>query len=81
MVSARLKIAANDYLRVVFNGERLKDFDAGRDDSVYLVYSLIGKLKGADSTRYQANLLEMYVRSEDPANGEGLIYRIELSFS
>ena len=79
-MSAKLKIAANDYLRLIFNGEKLKDYNAWRDDTAYLEYNLMGKLKGSDAWKYEENVMEMYVATEVPAYLEGILYRIEFAF-
>ena len=81
LVSAKLKIAANDYLKLVFNGVMLKNFPpSARDDTFYLEFDLMGRLKGANSSIYMENLMEMYVATEVPAYIEGIIYRIEFTF-
>jgi hypothetical protein len=81
LVSAKLKIAANDYLKLIFNGEQLKDYNPWRDDTAFLEYNLMGKLKGTDAWKYEENVMEMYVATEVPAIIEGILYRIELTFS
>lgn len=81
LVRAKLKIAANDYLKVVFNGEILKNFPLhDKDDRFFWEFDLIGRLKGANSIEYKENVMEMYVATEVPANLEGIIYRIEFTF-
>lgn len=80
--TAVLKIVADDFFKVVFNGEMLKDFELGHYYyTQYLQYDLKGKLKGASAFQYQSNVLDIIVQTEYPANWEGIVYRIDITFT
>ena len=76
--SAILKVAADDYFRVVFNGVMLKDFGTVNYFTAYLSYNVSGLVRGASEAADQENELELIVESNCYA--EGAIYRIEFTF-
>jgi hypothetical protein len=77
--TAELKIAGDDWMKVTFNGEVLKNYSSGRDYAIFQTYDIKGKLKGSIRTEYQENALEVSIGSD--GNYEGLIYRIEFTFN
>ena len=80
--TAVLKIVADDYYKVMFNGETLKDLESGqRQFSRFFEYNLKGKLKGSSAGEYLKNELDVVVETENPSHYEGLMYRIEIIFS
>ena len=80
--TAVLKIVADDFYKVVFNGETLKDFEPGQwYFTSFLEYNLKGKLKGSSAGEYLKNELDVYVQTEVPPYMDGLMYRIEITFA
>lgn len=79
LISATLKIAADDYFQVVLNGVTLKYFDAAYYNQAYLVYNIRGIVRGASETTYQENELEVRVVTDGAF--DGLIYRIDFTFA
>jgi len=52
--AARLKITANDFFRVVFNGHMLKVFEVRvYYDDAFLEYDVTAKVRGANEAVYQ----------------------------
>jgi len=76
--TAVLKIAADDFLKVTFNGVVLINTDY-IPHHTFLVANLKDKLRGSSHSEYAFNILEMEVTSDGV--WEGVLYRVEITFN
>lgn len=76
--TAVLKVAADDYMKVMFNGEELAS-GPSYVGTKFEVFNIKGKLKGSTPAKYQENMLEVEVIAN--AYYEGLIYRLDITFA
>ena len=81
--TAVLKVTADEYFKVVFNGAMLKNYEVGvYYYTRFLSYNVKGLLRvTSESGVYQENLLEVYVMTEVPEYIEGLLYRVDFTFT
>lgn len=77
--TAVLKIAADDCLKVVFNGEELINTWPNVRNTAFIERDLKGKLRGSGAFNTQPNVLEMEVTSDGA--WEGVMYRVEITFN
>jgi len=78
--TAVLKIAADDYLTVTFNGEELLNTWLNGPYAAFAWLNLKDKLRGSSASEYnKLNILEMKVTSY--GNFEGLVYRLDINFN